>query len=234
MSEALHLVLVDDDPERIQRLPALLSWANFTVDVVDDAAQAAAWFATHTPHIAVLNANLDARGLLTSIRAADNWVPVVVVGTGDATERTLALEKGADAYLNTPFDPKELIALLRAILRRVEKQALTLDVAQRLLSRDLMLDRLARRLWRDGTEITLTPKAFALLEYLMTHPHMLLTRAHLLDAVWGWDYPAGERAVDTRIFELRRALGDPRDTPQYIETLPGQGYRYIAPVEIGR
>ena len=79
-------------------------------------------------------------------------------------------------------------------------------------------------------ELRLTPKAAALLEYLMTHPDELLTRDRLLDAVWGWDYPTGTRTVDTRIAELRRALKDDPADPVYIETVPGQGYRFVGSV----
>ena len=83
----------------------------------------------------------------------------------------------------------------------------------------------------DAKEANLTPKAVALLEYMMTHADELLSRDRLLDAVWGWDYPAGTRTVDTRIAELRRVLGDTPSDPQYIETVPGQGYRFVGLVE---
>jgi len=79
----------------------------------------------------------------------------------------------------------------------------------------------------------LTPKALAVLEYLMTHPDELLTRERLLDAVWGWDYPAGTRTVDTRMAELRRVLDDDPADPRYIETMAGEGYRFIAQVQAG-
>jgi len=77
----------------------------------------------------------------------------------------------------------------------------------------------------------LTPKALALLEYLMTHPDELVTRERLLDFVWGWDYPVGTRTVDTRVAELRRALGDDAASPRFIDTVLGQGYRFLGPVE---
>jgi DNA-binding response OmpR family regulator len=96
---------------------------------------------------------------------------------------------------------------------------------------DLSLDRQARRAYVGSEEPRLTPKAVALLEYLMTHPDELLTRDRLLDAVWGWDYPTGTRTVDTRIAELRRALDDDPTQPRYIETVPGQGYRFVGHVE---
>jgi len=97
-----------------------------------------------------------------------------------------------------------------------------------------MLERRSRHAWMNGKELTLTPKAVALLEYLMTHPDELVSRERLLDAVWGWDYPIGTRAVDTRIAELRRAFGDDAEHPSYIETVPGQGYRFVGRVEAAR
>jgi len=78
--------------------------------------------------------------------------------------------------------------------------------------------------------LALTPKALVLLEYLLTHPDELLTRERLLDVVWGWDYPVGTRATDTRVAELRRALKDDAINPSYIETVSGQGYRFVGEV----
>jgi len=98
-------------------------------------------------------------------------------------------------------------------------------------SGDLSLDRQARRVYVRSEEVRLTPKAVSLLEYLMTHPDELLSRDRLLDTVWGWDYPTGTRTVDTRIAELRRSLRDDPAEPRYIETVPGQGYRFVGLVE---
>jgi DNA-binding winged helix-turn-helix (wHTH) protein len=79
--------------------------------------------------------------------------------------------------------------------------------------------------------LTLTPKALLLLEYLMTHPDELVSRERLLDVVWGWEQAVASRAVDARIAELRKALGDSAENPSYIETIPGMGYRFIHSVE---
>ncbi len=155
---------------------------------------------------------------------------------GEASERALALEEGADDYLNKPFDPHELVARMHAVLRRARPGQPTLASAWRLVCDSgkkgarLALDRRARRATLDDLALTLTPKAFALLEYLMTHPDEMLTRDRLLDAVWGWDYPAGTRTVDTRMAELRRVLKDDPLLPRFIETIPSEGYRFIAAV----
>jgi DNA-binding response OmpR family regulator len=93
------------------------------------------------------------------------------------------------------------------------------------------LNRQSRRAYLEGKDLGLTPKAIALLEYMMTHPDELLSRDRLLDAVWGWDYPAGTRTVDTRTAELRRALDDDPGNPRYIETVHGEGYRFVGRVE---
>jgi len=123
------------------------------------------------------------------------------------------------------------VARLRSVLRRARPGQPPLAAAQRLGSGDLLLDRRVRRAWLRGRELALTPKALALLEYLMTHPDELVSRERLLDAVWGWDYATGTRAVDTRVAELRRLLDDDPSQPRYLETVPGQGYRFVAAVE---
>ena len=123
---------------------------------------------------------------------------------------------------------------MRAVLRRSRAGAPSLAGARQLRSGALALDWQARRVTLAGRELPLTAKAVAVLEYMMLHPDEVLARERLLDAVWGWDYPAATRAVDTRIAELRRALKDDAETPTYIETLVGQGYRFVGRVEVGR
>jgi DNA-binding response OmpR family regulator len=93
------------------------------------------------------------------------------------------------------------------------------------------MDRISRRAWLRDAELVLTPNAALLLDYLITHPDELLTRDRLLEVLWGFDFPVGTRAVDNRAAELRRALADDPVRPQWIATIPGQGYRFVARVD---
>jgi DNA-binding response OmpR family regulator len=180
----------------------------------------------------VLMPQLDGREALRRIRAEGDWTPIILLTqVGESGERAMALEEGADDYLNKPFDPHELIARIRAVLRRARPGKPPLAAAWSLRHGELQMDRRARRAHLGDEELSLTPKAFALLEYLMTHPDELVTRERLLDVVWGWDYPVGTRAVDTRIAELRKALDDDASDPRFIETVPGEGYRFASDVE---
>ena len=232
------VLLVDDEIAITGNLAPLLERSGFAVAVAADGEAALKQVSSFAPDLIVtdvLMPRMDGRELLRRLRQDNNWTPVIMLTqVGESVERAMALEEGADDYLNKPFDPHELIARIRAVMRRARPGRPPLASEQRLVSGDLTLDRSSRRVLLQGREMSLTPKAVALLEYLMTHADELITRERLLDAVWGWDYPAGTRAVDTRIAELRRALSDDPARPHCIETVPGQGYRFVGPVEAGR
>lgn len=231
---ATKLLLVDDEAPILDSLGSFLKRAGFEVAVARDGEAALARIAQTQPEVVVTDVmmpKLDGRGLLRRLREEGDWTPVILLTrVGEASERAMALEEGADDYLNKPFDPYELVARIRAVLRRVQPGQAPLATSPGLTSGPLQVARLSRRAYVDGEEVTLTPKAFALLEYLMTHPDEVLTRERLLDAVWGWDYPVGTRAVDTRIAELRRKLDDDAAEPGYIETVTGVGYRFVGAV----
>jgi DNA-binding response OmpR family regulator len=233
-----RILLVDDETAITANLAPFLERTGFEVDVAADGEAALRKVSSFSPNLIILDVmmpKLDGREVLRRLRGADDWTPVILLTqVGDSSERAMALQEGADDYLNKPFDPHELVARVRAVLRRARPGRPPLATAQRLASGPLELDRQSRRAYVSSKEVNLTPKALGLLEYLMTHPDELVTRDRLLDAVWGWDYPAGTRTVDTRIAELRRVLGDDALRPRYIETVPGQGYRFVAPVETVR
>jgi DNA-binding response OmpR family regulator len=232
-----HILIADDETAITANLAPFLERAGFRVSIAADGQTALERIQSYPPDLAVLDVlmpRLDGREVLRRLRRESSSLPVILLTqVGGTTERALALEEGADDYLNKPFDPYELLARIKAVLRRSRPGQPSLASAWKLQARDLTLDRRARRVTLLGQPLALTPKALAVLEYLMTHPDELLTRERLLDAVWGWDYPAGTRTVDTRVAELRRALVDDPAHPRYIETLAGEGYRFIATVNAG-
>ena len=230
------ILLVDDESAITENLAPFLERSGFIVTVAANGQEALDRLESFAPDLIVLDVLmpvLDGREVLRTLRKQDNWIPIILLTqVGESSERAMALEEGADDYLNKPFDPQELVARMNAVLRRARPGKPPLSASWKLSSGNLVFDRRSRRAYMREEEIPLTPKALALLEYLLTHPDELVTRDRLLDVVWGWDYPVGTRAVDTRIAELRRVLDDDPSSPSYIETIPGQGYRFIAIVEV--
>ncbi|WP_018352708.1 response regulator transcription factor [Longispora albida] len=230
------VLLADDDQAITGQLAPLLERSGFTVLVAADGEAALGIAQDSHPDLIVLDVlmpRLDGREVLRRLRRAGVASPVLLLTqVGGSTERAMALEEGADDYLNKPFDPYELIARLRAVLRRSRRGLPALGAAGQLRAGQLRLDRVARRAWLGERELRLTPKAALLLDYLVTHPDELLSRERLLEVVWGWDAMSGTRAVDNRIAELRRALACDPGAPQWIETIPGQGYRFLPAVVV--
>ena len=216
-----RLLLVDDESSITESLAPFLARSGFDVRVAGDGQRAWDLVAEWHPDILVSDVVmpvLDGRELVRRLRAAGVTTPTILLTrVGESGERSAALEEGADDYLNKPFDPQELVARARAVLRRAAAGAAPLVTSQTLVADGLRLDRPSRRVWRDGQELALTPKAFQLLEYL-------------LSALWGFDFATHTRAVDHRVAELRAALGDDAADPRYLETVPGVGYRFSAEV----
>jgi DNA-binding response OmpR family regulator len=236
MSDQPILLLVDDDPTITNSLVPFFERAGFHVLIATNGVVALEKSQSHRPDLIVLDVlmpRMDGREVLRRLRCAGLSTPTILLTqVGDAVERALALDEGADDYLNKPFEAHELLARVRAVLRRSQSGQPSLSTTWRLAAHDLTIDRRARRATLNGRLLDLSPKTFAVLEYLMTHPDEVVSRERLLQLVWGWEYPAGTRTVDTRMFELRKALGDDPSEPKFIGTQTGEGYCFIAPVRI--
>ena len=230
-----RILLVDDEESIRSTVSMFLQLSGIDVIAASNGVEAISQIARQTPDLIVLDVlmpQMDGRETLRRLRQEGDWTPVILLTQVAGTaQRIMAIEEGADDYLNKPFDPQELVARIRAVLRRTQAGRQPLHSSRRLKSRSLVLDRTARRVYLAGQEIALTPKAVAILEYFMTHPNELVTRTRLLDVVWGWESGVGERVVDTRMVELRKAIGDDPSNPQFVETVAGEGYRFIASVE---
>ena len=232
----VSILLVDDEAAITDNLAPFLRRAGFAVTVAADGDSALSQARAAPPEVMVLDVLLpgtDGRAVLRQLRAEGRNVPIILLTqVGESGERVMALEEGADDYLNKPFDPYELVARIRAVLRRGRPESgPSLSSSQRLRAGSVVLDRTSQRVFREGREVVLTPRATVLLAYFMTHPDELMSRERLLEAVWGWSYPTSTRSVDTRVAELRRVLEEDASNPVLITTVPGAGYRFSAPVE---
>lgn len=228
------ILIVDDDAAITDALAAVLGRSGFDVRVAEDGRAGLAQVDRQVPDLVVcdvLMPHVDGREFVRRIRARQMWLPIILLTqVGESWERSAALDEGADDYLNKPFDPHELISRIRAVLRRTARGTAPLRSAQRVTAFDVVFDRTARRVWRGSDELTLTPKALTLLEYLMLHADEVHSRERLLSALWGFDFASSSRAVDHRIAELRRVLGDDAAQARYIETVQGSGYRFLPSV----
>lgn len=228
------LVLLVDDEDAIRAgLAAALQRARFQVLEARNGMEALKLVAAHSPEVVVLDIlmpEMDGREVCRRLRQAGNWTPVIMLTQISATgEKISSLEEGADDFLNKPFDSYELIARLRALLRRQAVAGRPAQLASVLVSGSLRLERETQRVWLVEREIILSNKAFGVLAHLMSRPNIVVSREQLLDQVWGWDDPAGMRTVDVRIAEIRRKLGE----QEFIETVLGEGYRFVGQVKAG-
>jgi DNA-binding response OmpR family regulator len=235
--DEVTILVVDDEDAIRSGLASALKRARFQVIEASNGAEALSLVEKHRPDIIVLDIlmpEMDGREVCRRLRQAEDWTPVIMLTQIAATgEKISSLEEGADDYLNKPFDSYELIARIKALLRRQVVAGRPVQLAAILVSGRLSLERETHRVWLDGDEITLTTKAFGVLAHLMSRPNMVVSREQLLDHVWGWDDPSGMRTVDVRIAEIRRKLGDIASEPEFIETIPGEGYRFIGDVKAG-
>ena len=221
------ILVVDDEPKIVQLARDYLEHAGFTVTSASDGKEALVSFRRAAPDLIVLDLGLpmlDGLDVARSIRKTSNVPIVMLTGRGDEADRVAGLELGADDYVTKPFSPKELVARVRAVLRRAEVAASPTDVIR---AGEVILDvpRMSVRV-RDRAIDELTPTEFQLLVTMARSPGRVFTRAQLLDAVHGVAFESYERAIDAHVKNIRRKLEpDPRE-PRYLLTVHGVGYRF--------
>lgn len=178
------ILLADDDPTITDNLPPFLERAGFHVLAVSNGMEALEKARSHQPELIILDVLMplmDGREVLRRLRSQNIWIPTILLTQiGASTERAIALEEGADDYLNKPFDPHELLAQVHAVTRRTQTGKPSLSTSWHLTAGDLALDRRARRASLADMPLDLSPKAFAVLEYLMTHPGGVIPFPYLL------------------------------------------------------
>jgi DNA-binding response OmpR family regulator len=233
-TSSVRVLIVDDEDAIRAGLSSALARAGFQVFEARDGQEGLKLVEAKDPDVIVLDIlmpQLDGREVCRRLRQQGIWTPVIMLTQISATgEKISSLEEGADDYLNKPFDSYELIARIRALLRRQQVAGRPPALSDVLVSGRLRLERATQRVWIDDEERPISNKAFGVLAHLMSYPDVVISRERLLDQVWGWDDPSGIRTVDVRIAEIRRKLGDSSDDPEFIETVPGEGYRFIGVV----
>jgi two-component system, OmpR family, response regulator len=219
----MRLLVVEDDARMARLVKRGLEEDGHAVDIAANGPEGL-WLATENSYAAVIVdvmlPGFDGFELCRKLRAADIWVPVLMLTARDAVgDRVRGLDAGADDYLVKPFSLLELGARLRALARRDDRARPVV-----LGAGDLTLNPATKQAWRDSTELRLSPKEFALLELFLTHPGKVLTRSQILEALWDFAYDGGSNVVDQYIAYLRRKLDVPFGR-QDIETVRGVGYR---------
>jgi two-component system, OmpR family, alkaline phosphatase synthesis response regulator PhoP len=223
-----RLLVVDDEPNLRHSLSYALRQEGYEVATAEDGERALDLFREGKPDLVVLDVmlpKLDGLAVCRAIRR-ESEVPVIML-TARATEldTIVGLEVGADDYLAKPFSTRELIARIRAALRRAAAPRDTVS-GQSVDANGLQIDVGRHQVTVDGRSVELKPREFDLLRFLASHPGQVFARAQLLASVWGLDYSGDSRTVDTHVKMLRERLGDQPGDPRWIETIIGVGYRF--------
>ena len=220
------VLVVEDEIEIARVVRDYLRNAGFEVIVVGDGGSAVASVRSAKPDLLVLDLGLPVRDGLDVAREVRRWsdTPIVMLtARGDETDRIVGLEIGADDYVVKPFSPKELVARVRAVLRRTRTAARGDEIVR---AADVEIDTAKMRVSVGGTQVDLTPTEFQLLATLAREPGRVFTRSQLLDAVHGVAIESYERAIEAHVKNIRRKIEPTPGSPRYVVTVHGVGYRF--------
>jgi len=223
-NQTTTVLVVEDEDSYVEALQAGLKREGFRVVVVKDGVTALELFDVTKPDLVLLDVMLPKMSgidVCRQIRGRSDVPIIMVTAKGSEIDTVVGLEVGADDYVTKPFSPRELVARVKAILRRVEQR----PHEQMLELGDVVVDVEGREVTAGGRPVDLTAKEFDLLVYFAESAGIVLSRDRLLDRVWGVTYPGGTRTVDVHVGQLRRKL----ERPGLIRTVRGAGYKAVAP-----
>ncbi|WBO63199.1 response regulator [Streptomyces camelliae] len=223
-----RVLVVEDDPQLVRALVINLQARQYGVDAASDGATALRLAAARQPDVVLLDLGLPDMDGVDVIRALRGWtrVPIMVLSARQSSdEKVAALDAGADDYVTKPFNMNELLARLRAAVRRTGDTPLVPETTL-VETADFTLDLLAKKAARDGRDVRLTPTEWHLLEILVTNPGRLITQKQLLQEVWGVSQSSKTNYLRVYMAQLRRKLESDPSHPRYLITEPGMGYRF--------
>ena len=223
---AWRVLVVDDEPMVREVLERYLQLDGFDVTTADDGEAALVSFGAEPPHLVLLDLMLpriDGLEVFRRMRAEAATPVIMLTARGEETDRVVGLELGADDYVTKPFSPREVIARVRAVLRRSGHDV---DGDGVLAFGDLRIDRGRREVSRAGRDVRLTRKEFDLLEHLASSPGITFTRSALLESVWDFAWDGDTATVTVHIRRLREKIEADPSSPQHLITVWGVGYRF--------
>jgi len=219
------ILIIDDEPSIHTVISAYLKAEGFDFKSAMDGSSGLSIALSYQPDIIILDVMLpgmDGIELLAHLRQESDVYVIMLTARTEETDKIVGLSVGADDYLTKPFSPRELIARIKAALRRIQTSPLVSTDSQIINFAHIKIDISARRVWVDEHLIELTSVEFDLLLVLAQHQSMVLTREQLLEKVWGYDYYGDTRVVDVHIGHIRQKLGK----NDFVETIRGVGYRF--------
>ena len=230
MEDAQHIVVVEDDMAIAEVVVRYLEKDGFRVDSYGHGGEALDALLADPPDLLVLDLMLpgiDGAELFRRLRALAPVPVVMLTARGDETDRIIGLEMGADDYITKPFSPRELVARVKAVLRRVHGSLETIEAGASpiLTAGDLHVDVAAREARKDGDVVSLTAREFELLAFFMRHPNTAFRREELLEKVWGYTF-GDTSTVTVHVRRLREKIEDDPGEPAHLATVWGVGYRF--------
>ncbi|HEX8970565.1 response regulator transcription factor [Oryzihumus sp.] len=227
MAEPLHVLVVDDETDLANVVAGYLRREGFTVELAHDGPGAVAKARAQPPDLVVLDIMLpgfDGIEVARQLRGFTDAYIIMLTAKDEEVDKVVGLSVGADDYLVKPFSPRELIARVRAMLRRPRTGPAVPQTSTTVRFADVVVDLESRQVTRAGEPVPLTRTEFDLLAALAERPRAAFTRRQLLDAAWGEGWYGDEHVVDVHIAHVRDKLGDDAATPRYIRTVRGVGY----------
>jgi len=222
------ILVIEDDPAVQRALRRTFESAGFEVAVAADGAAAMDIFRSALPRVVILDLRLPGKtgqDLCREIKHESSTVPIIVLSAAsDVLDKVLLLELGADDYVTKPFSPRELLARVRAALRRLNQ---TSDKVEVFTFDDVEVNFSKMELYRNGQPVPLTPQEFKMLRFFLNNQERVISRTELLNEVWGYNNYPTTRTVDTHMLRLRQKLErDPTD-PVHFRTVHGTGYKFV-------